>query len=371
MTTAFPSRLPVSASSFSRDLLRWYEENRRSLPWRNDSDPYKIWIAETMLQQTTVQAVLPYYRAFLETFPHIECLAGATESAVLARWAGLGYYDRARNLLKTARLICQNHDGRFPRDFQSALALPGIGLYTAGAILSIAYGLPFPVVDGNVGRVFSRYLGFDQIWDQAAARALRQLLAALIEREPARSRTADFNQGLMELGALVCTPRRPACRQCPLATGCAACGSGNQESIPRKRAARRSIATHYCVALVSRGQSLLMRPNQAQPFPKDLWEPPRVAGKPSERLLEEFESSCGLRLHDFRIIGVVSHSITHYRLRIHVLAAQARSGPVREGFAWVDPAGSDIAVSSYLGKALCLLGRCDGRMDRMGRMEGD
>jgi A/G-specific adenine glycosylase len=353
MTAAFPDHLPVSRNDFCQGLLAWYQDHKRPLPWREDRDPYKIWIAEIMLQQTTVRAVVPYFRAFLENFPDVTSLALADESAVLALWAGLGYYNRARNLLKTARLIVKEHGGQFPQDYRSALALPGIGRYTAGAILSTAYDLPFAVLDGNVARVFSRYLGFEARFDSMAAKVLWKTLSQLVADEPARSRVADFNQGLMELGAIICTPRRPTCLKCPLSTGCAALTSGNQEAMPRKKVRRASIMMHFSIALVSKGQCLLMSRNQSEPFPRGLWEPPRVAGTP-DQISEAFQSSCGLALRDFRTLGVVPHAITHHRLKIYVLQARLHLETGTAGFAWVDPRTPAAGVSSYVRKALRL-----------------
>jgi len=211
------SRALISASGkdvarFRRDLLRWYSEHRRDLPWRKTRDPYRIWLSEIMLQQTRVAAVLDHYRIFLERFPNVQALAGASEEAVLAAWSGLGYYRRARMLHRCAIELVQEHGSRFPQDSKTLQMLPGIGRYTAAAIASIAFAEPVAVVDGNVERVLQRLMGINlttpQIWQQAQA-----LLAS--------SRPGDFNQAMMELGATVCVPRKPKCPECPLQKSCA------------------------------------------------------------------------------------------------------------------------------------------------------
>ena len=199
-------------AAFRRALLRWYDRHRRDLPWRETRDPYRIWLSEIMLQQTRVAAVLDHYRIFLERFPNVQALAAASEEAVLAAWSGLGYYRRARMLHRCAQQIAEHHDGRFPQNAEDLLALPGIGRYTAAAIASIAFAEPVAVVDGNVERVLQRFTGINlttpQIWQHAQA-----LLA--------NSRPGDFNQAMMELGAMVCVPRQPKCPECPLQELCA------------------------------------------------------------------------------------------------------------------------------------------------------
>jgi len=198
-------------SASRRALLRWYDRNRRDLPWRKTCDPYRIWVSEIMLQQTRVAAVLEHYRLFLKRFPNIRALAKASESAVLASWSGLGYYRRARRMRQCAQIIMQDHDGKFPTTVEQLQSLPGIGRYTAAAIASIAFEEPAAVVDGNVERVLERINGCaltpKETWTQAQALLLE-------------SRPGDHNQAMMELGATVCTPRQPRCGACPVRTWC-------------------------------------------------------------------------------------------------------------------------------------------------------
>ena len=215
-----------NVSAFRRALLRWYDKNRRALPWRKTRDPYRIWISEIMLQQTRVAAVLEHYRLFLQRFPNVKTLAAASESAVLAAWSGLGYYRRARMMRQCAQKIVADHRGRFPRTSQSLQSLPGIGRYTAAAIASIAFAEPVAVVDGNVERVLERLAGRSltqkNFWQQAQS---------LLDQ----SRPADFYQSMMELGALVCTPRQPKCNACPVKKWCATQGEAPRIQSPQSQ----------------------------------------------------------------------------------------------------------------------------------------
>ncbi|PZN08590.1 MAG: A/G-specific adenine glycosylase, partial [Bacillota bacterium] len=205
-------RGPDPAEVRSR-LLHWYDRCRRDLPWRRTRDPYAILVSEIMLQQTRVETALPYYRRFLERFPTVERLAAATEAEVLRAWQGLGYYGRARNLWRAARAIVQRHGGRVPAEWEALIALPGIGEYTAGAVLSIAFGQPVAAVDGNAERVLARLFGIDDDLSRAPGRrAVRERAAELV----ASPRPGDVNQAVMELGATICTPREPACGNCPV-----------------------------------------------------------------------------------------------------------------------------------------------------------
>src|SRR6187397_2152045 len=211
----WPADPAPSAVTVRRLLLAWYRRAARDLPWRRTRDPYLVWVSEVMLQQTTVRAVTPYYERFTRLFPTVAALAAAREEDVLGAWSGLGYYHRARNLMRGARHVLDHHEGRFPRTLEAALAVPGVGLYTASAVLSIAHGVPLPVVDGNVRRVLARL------------RALRgprwrrdgpyyNLAEEVLDPDS----PGDWNQALMELGAVLCTPRRPACPACPVRAGC-------------------------------------------------------------------------------------------------------------------------------------------------------
>jgi A/G-specific adenine glycosylase len=240
--------------SLARRVIDWYRRARRDLPWRRTRDPYRIWVSEVMLQQTRVAAVIPYYERFLARFPDAASLAAASEDDLLAAWSGLGYYSRARNLQKAARLI--RHAGAFPRDYDSIRALPGVGGYTAAAVASIAFNLPHAVIDGNVLRVLARFSadGGDIQSPATRARLAAQAQALLDRRHP-----GDFNQAMMELGATVCLPRTPRCEACPLARDCRARIDGQPERYPVRRPRPAPVRVERVLLLVRHRGRLLMR----------------------------------------------------------------------------------------------------------------
>ncbi len=216
---------------FSEIILLWYSENKRSLPWRNTTDPYKIWLSEIILQQTRVAQGLPYYYKFITAFPGIEDLANAQETEVLKQWQGLGYYTRARNMHKTAIYICREMGGKFPDSYDGLLKLKGVGDYTASAIASCSFNLPEPVLDGNVYRVLARYFGVDiPINNGKGKKYFKELAREVMDA----GRIADYNQGIMEFGAMQCVPQNPDCGQCPLSTGCVALRDGMVGKLPVK-----------------------------------------------------------------------------------------------------------------------------------------
>src|SRR5271165_2919931 len=228
----------VALSRFRKKLLAWFSEFQRDLPWRRTKDPYCIWLSEIMLQQTRVAAAIPYYQRFLEQFPEVNALAAAPEAEVLRHWAGLGYYSRARNLQKAARQIVDEHDSQFPDSCEKALALSGIGNYTAAAILSIAYGKKLAVLDGNVARVIARLEG---LRGDLRANGTWKKLQASAEELLAGEAPGDWNQAMMELGAALCTPRAPQCLLCPVNEFCQARKLGLTDVIPEKRKKRDSV----------------------------------------------------------------------------------------------------------------------------------
>ncbi len=217
--------------SFSQKILHWYSENKRDLPWRHTTDPYKIWLSEIMLQQTRVAQGTPYYFSFLEHFPTVEDLANASEEKVLKLWQGLGYYSRARNLHATAKIISEKYKGEFPSNYKELLALKGVGDYTASAIASICFNLPEPVVDGNVYRVLARYFGIDTPINSTEGIAQFKTLAREV-MDPTNMR--DYNQGIMEFGAIQCAPQKPYCLHCPLNDSCASLSANKVHLLPVK-----------------------------------------------------------------------------------------------------------------------------------------
>jgi A/G-specific adenine glycosylase len=247
-------------SDWPAALVSWFQENHRALPWRVHYDPYHVWVSEVMLQQTQVDTALPYYQRFIAAFPRIEALAVADEQAVLGLWAGLGYYSRARNLLAAARQVVEKHRGVVPSDYESLRALPGIGRYMAGAILSIAFNKPYPIVDGNVRRVLSRING----WPDDDAKRLWDAATGVVENGEPRL----VNQAIMELGATVCSFRAPRCLLCPLQSWCMAFKTGAQKEIPMVRKRPETVHVRlFAVIHKQRGRCLMKKSKGFWEFP--------------------------------------------------------------------------------------------------------
>lgn len=327
---------PQQIASLRRSLLAWYRAHRRDLPWRRSRDPYRIWLAEIMLQQTRIAAVLPYYERFLGRFPSLTQLAHAREPEVLKYWAGLGYYSRARNLHRAAKRIVASHNARFPPNLESALALPGIGSYTAAAILSIAFDLPLAALDSNVARVLARLFAIRG--DLRAPKTWKRLTTAAGELLPAKS-PGDWNQGLMELGETVCTPRAPQCGRCPLARNCKARTLGIAHRLPAPRPKR--VATPVPVAatifLDPLGRTLLTKtPGAHDPaIFSGLWQFPAVAlASRNDDASEEVRSYLRDRYNSFTFAPVTliplpaaSHAVTYRRLALLPFLARVEELP--------------------------------------------
>jgi A/G-specific adenine glycosylase len=355
-------------------LVDWFAAHRRDLPWRKpvfpeDSlrepapgypgregapfprrDPYAVWIAEIMLQQTQVATVIDYFSRWMKRFPDVATLARAGDDEVLSQWAGLGYYSRARNILVTARAVMERHGGIFPWRRAELLDLKGIGEYTAGAISSLAYGLPEPILDGNLVRVFSRLYALDFLPDTAGGKASYWSLArAWAENGPPEL----VNEGLMELGALVCTPRNPACGECPLAGGCRAGLEGRQESLPPPKARRDGVEIRGIALVTLRGNDVLLyRPLKGELLAGLLTFPVfEVAGMPALRAAWK-ERLPELPPPDFRPRSAqVTHSITHHAFRLRLAEARlpgGADGPLPRGYLWAPAADVDgLLVSSF------------------------
>lgn len=336
-----------------RTLLRWYGENRRSLPWRRTRDPYAIWIAETMLQQTQVKTVLPYYRRFLKAFPRLETLAAAPEPKVLALWSGLGYYRRAENLLKAARLIVREHRGSLPRDYGALKALPGIGPYTAGALMSIAFDQPHPALDGNARRVLGR--AFNARRDEDL-----QSIAQRLVRGP---RPGQWNQALMELGSRVCRAREPRCPDCPLARSCVARRSGLLGSPGARSRRPRAKTIDWPMVLLDRDGKILIRRRPEGGLLRRLWELPGGIREKSESrvsALRRHLDGIATELNALCEIGEVRHSITNRRIRAPIYRTTIRNKIQlpHGGWCWVSPASlRRYPVSSLTLKAVRLFHR--------------
>ena len=353
-----------------KKLRNWYRKQARDLPWRKTGNPYYIWISEIMLQQTTVTAVVPYFERFLQRFPDVETLAAAEQGEVLRKWEGLGYYSRARNIHKAARHIVTELGGEFPRTTDELVALPGIGRYTAGAIVSFAYDRPAPIVEANTLRLYSRLLGYDG--DPRSTAGQRLLWAFAESMVPAR-KPGEFNQSLMELGSQVCTPREPDCEACPLLTGCQAFAAGRQHEIPV--AARKPEITpvvEFAVAIECGGRYLLRQNPEGQRwaglwdfvrFPIDGGEellpdsglrPQRaIAAKLRNAIQQRIADETGLDITGLRFLKEFRHSVTRYRIRLQCLQAETETLPRdSEVQMSVEPAAFDGFALSVTGRQL-------------------
>ncbi len=333
--------MPPPPSDLQRKLLTWYHTHRRSLPWRNTQDPYAIWVSEVMLQQTRVDTVLRYFPRFLKAFPTLQHLAQAPLDEVLRLWQGLGYYARARNLHRAAREALDRYGG-FPNTYEDFLALPGVGPYTAAAVWAIAFGAPKLPLDGNVRRVLSRLYDLDTLQNRIYHQHGTPLMQGLSPQD-----TSRMAQALMELGALVCTPRNPRCTQCPVQSLCMARQRGTVSLRPPRRP-RRS-RPHYTVVLAylvdPQGRVLLTR-RRPEGFLGGLWELPGGKVEPGETLEQalhrEIHEELGLSLpQDLLYHGAVNHGYTHFSVTLHLFEAPMTQeprwlrGPV--AYAWVLP----------------------------------
>jgi A/G-specific adenine glycosylase len=326
------------AAALVAPLLGWFARNARDLPWRRTTDPYAIWVSEVMLQQTQVATVIPYWDRWLEAFPNIRSLAVAPVDRVLKLWEGLGYYSRARNLQRAAQQLLERHDGKVPEDFAAVLALPGIGRYTAGALGSLAFNQAVPVLDGNVIRVLARVLGVradvartavrERLWRKAgelvllagAARLSRGVTGRL-RPHTRRVRThpcGALNEALMELGALVCTPRSPRCGECPWAGPCVARARGWTGKLPRKGAATRTRARRMLAFWCCRGNDVLVWQRPAGGVNAGLWELPGEEAAPDSAPLAVAQNRLGADVVAVAPVMSFRHAITSSRIQLEV-----------------------------------------------------
>jgi len=299
-------------------LTVWFEENQRSLPWRSSYDPYHVWISEVMLQQTQVETVVPYFERWMAALPSVSALAAADEQTVLNLWAGLGYYSRARNLMAASKLIESDHNGSLPADYEALRSLPGIGQYTAGAILSIAFNKAYPVVDGNVRRVLSRVYG----WEEDSPKRLWDAAAMLVQRAKPRL----INQAIMELGATVCSFKAPRCLVCPIQDECVAYKTGKQLEIPPVKKRPETVRIQLFAVLQAHNGRHLMK------LSRGLWEFPMFSELPAGTLTRA---------------GSCRHTITHHRLDVQVYNGTLEN---MNGFQWQEFSG--VPVSSLTRKIL-------------------
>lgn len=346
----------VRTAKLRRALVRWYDKNARPLPWREARDPYAIWVSEIMLQQTQVAAVIPYYRRFMRAFPTVHSLARARFETVARLWAGLGYYRRARNLQDAAREIVKRFDGNFPRSYEDARTLPGVGPYTACAVLSMAYQLPLPALDGNVARVIARLNGWHGNLQSAAfRRRVEELLEALLMRR----RPGDFNQAMMELGQTVCLPRAPRCSSCPLRADCRAAQQGNPEKYPAPKARRPAEVTWLAAAIIRRRNLVGLLRGLDAGLLGDLWNFPAAFGLSTQEARANLEAklrAAGSAASLGAEIGTLDHSITFRSIRVTLY--HAAPGSIK-GLRWFRITDlSDAPVSQLTRKCEPIIARC-------------
>ncbi|MEM6289302.1 MAG: A/G-specific adenine glycosylase [Bacteroidota bacterium] len=338
--------------AFRTDLPAWFDGARRPMPWREPGpdgrrDPYRVWVSEIMLQQTRVETATPYFLRFVEAFPTVRDLAEAEQDAVLKRWEGLGYYSRARNLHKAARLVAERHDGRVPSDREAFRALPGVGPYTEAAVLSLAFDEPLAVLDGNVIRVLARVFGVKEDSKAGSTRsALQDLASHLLDPEaPGR-----WNEAVMELGATVCTPRSPACPRCPVCAVCQAHAEGTPEAYPVTSKAKPVPHHTIAVGVVTddAGRMLIQR-RPENGLLGGLWEFPGGKQEPGETIEDtchrEIQEELGLDVHVGPLVARVEHAYSHFRITMHAFRCRHRGGePVSESgepVVWVRPQDLD------------------------------
>ena len=319
-------------ASFAPRLLRWFDQHgRHDLPWQHPRTAYRVWLAEIMLQQTQVGTVIPYYRRFLKKFPSLRALAAASPDAVLAQWSGLGYYARARNLHRAAQLVAIQHGGRFPRDFEGVAALPGVGRSTAGAILAQAFGQRHAILDGNVRRVLARHAGIAG-WPGELKVAAE--LWTIAEQHLPRNRLADYTQALMDLGATVCTARKPQCPSCPMKADCVALRDGRLAELPGAKPRRARPQRRANILLISDGRRWLLERRPPAGIWGGLWCLPVIEGRWQAELAKRHGLKPGLA----RRLPTIRHSFSHFDLDLRPLmmtaVAATKAAEIQEA-AWL------------------------------------
>ena len=309
----------IDQQNFSNELLQWFHDQRGhiTVPGRGSSDPYAIWIAEIMLQQTQVSTVSPYYQAWMDSYPTIAILALASLDQVLKSWEGLGYYSRARNLHRGAQYVMEMHGGSLPSSLKDLIKIPGIGPYTAAAITSIAFGQAVPLIDGNVLRVFTR---LERNSDDITRIGTRKYISARLGQLVSKHDPAGFNQGLMDLGRVICTPRKPKCGSCPLVNICQAGLAGDPEHFPVRP--KKETIPHYqvVIGLIQREEKILIQKRPVKGLLGGLWEFPGGKIEPGESgedaLLREIQEETGLKVTLGIKIGTIQHAYTHFKITL-------------------------------------------------------
>ncbi|GAE26385.1 A/G-specific adenine glycosylase [Halalkalibacter wakoensis JCM 9140] len=312
-------------NDFQHHLVSWFKENQRDLPWRLSKDPYRVWVSEIMLQQTRVDTVIPYYNAFMRQFPTLEALAEAEEDQILKAWEGLGYYSRVRNLQTAVREVVEHYGGVVPDNRKDISSLKGVGPYTAGAVLSIAYGKPEPAVDGNVMRVLSRVL---LVEEDIAKPSTRKIFEAILYDLVSKEDPSSFNQGLMELGALICTPTSPGCLLCPVREFCRAYDTGKQNELPIKSKKKKQSLKHMA-ALIVRNEAgeVLIEKRPETGLLARLWQFPNIEISEEQSLEEQFSQEYETSFQIGEQVQHVEHVFSHLIWNIAVYEATVSGRP--------------------------------------------
>ncbi|MFQ6113192.1 MAG: A/G-specific adenine glycosylase [bacterium] len=330
-------------SAFSEKLIEWFKKNKRDLPWRQTSEPYRIWVAEVMLQQTQVEQVLPYYEAFIKKYPNVASIARASLSEVLKAWEGMGYYARARNLHTAAEIIVKEFGGQIPTTHDELIKIPGIGPYTAAAVASIAFNENYPVVDGNVLRVLTRVLKIEEYPRKNGIKS--KFVQAAKELLP-EGQASDFNQAMMELGALICTPQRPKCTQCPINFFCQAYQTLDDPSVlPVKKPSKHKPHFNIVVGIIWKMGKILIDQRPREGLLGGLWEFPGGKQEPGETLEEclvrEIREEMDIEIRVQGPFLTVQHAYSHFRITLHSFQCQYLSGEPKPRKAinwnWVAP----------------------------------
>jgi len=311
-------------------LLNWYEKNKRDLPWRKTKDPYKIWLSEVMLQQTQVRTVIPYYQRWLERLPTIQDIAVASEHKVLKLWEGLGYYNRCHNFQKAAQLVCMQYNGKVPDQPEPFLKLPGVGPYILSAVMSIAFKRVLPVVDGNVLRVVSRYIElWDDIRKSATQKKVYQMLLDLI----CKNNPGDFNQAVMELGALVCTPKNPTCLSCPLKKTCQAKEKGSVGSLPVRTRKKKIPLYKVALAVILKNDKFLIQKRPTSGHLAGMWEFPggklEADESTEQAVTRECHEELDVSVKIIRKLKKVKHAYTHFKIELNIFICRLSSSTVK------------------------------------------
>lgn len=306
----------ISAKQFQRKLLNWFDQHgRKQLPWQQNKTPYRVWVSEIMLQQTQVATVIPYYHTFMETFPDLKSLARASEDDVLRLWAGLGYYSRARNLHRAAKMVVDLYQGIFPSDLAGLQSLPGIGQSTAGAILALAYETRATILDGNVKRVLARFYGIREPVNEKNG---EQMLWEFADKLTPSQRVADYTQAMMDMGATLCTRSKPDCERCPFKSDCVAHQNKLSAILPVKKAAKPLPVKSATFLFIQQKEQIYLEKRPDKGIWGGLWSVPEIVGEPNQQSIQQLcAGELGFKQLDVQHMPAFRHTFTHYHLEIH------------------------------------------------------